>query len=132
MFDLLKKIILKVYIKFIGVNFYLTDINHDYKEDQTLTIKYINNCEVKFYFYKTDINYFYYVMNTLIKRKKIVYTVTAEFCEDVPRDIQRFKKLKLHVSSIFFFLIDNDQFLYESLVKVFLDCLKHEVRETKK
>ena len=47
MIDFVKKVLLRLYIKFFGVVFYRTELKHEFNHDDSLTIKHINNKEIK-------------------------------------------------------------------------------------
>ena len=132
MIDFVKKVLLRLYIMFFGVVFYRTEINHEFNHDDSLTIKHINNKEIKFHFYKDEITYYFYICKFLLKRKKIIYSISAEFDDAICESVKQYKELKLHVSGYLFFIINSDKFLYELLLKVYLDCLMIEVKNANK
>lgn len=119
---------LRLYIYLSGASFYLSDLTSDTSREQELVVKYLNGYEVKFYFHKEIVAYHRFFLGGSFNERKCIYVVSAEYNEQVPANVRKYKNLRLYAKSMLFSLVNDEKILYEVLVGVYIDCLTKELQ----
>jgi hypothetical protein len=127
MFNNIKKVLLKTYMYFNGVSFYMSNLITGKSVPAILCVKYVEGLEINFYFHKETIKVCYYIFNKLYYKDKVIYIVSAEYSDNVPEKLKLLKESRLYAKGSVFRMINKDKEIYEILVCFYLDCLKKEL-----
>lgn len=123
MIRFIRRSILKMTLFFLGVKFYVTDIQYPYNEISSIKIELPNGVTVNFIFYENKVHYYFHIFNILKKSENKVYTILVNFQGECCKDIKELYKLRLHYGGLLKAIIGNDNYLYEQLAAIYLDII---------
>lgn len=120
------KLIVNLYIHLAGVRFYSCQLEPVEKPFRKFIVKTLHGYEIMFSFHKEKRHFIKYFFKSLKKRDCTIYAVTAKFDDVAPETVRAYNSMRIFVNDSTFFL-SNEDAIVQTLLKVYLDYLLHEM-----
>jgi hypothetical protein len=131
MSEFVKKWFAKLIVHIAGIRFYSTEFIPIKKDIQQFVVKTLHGYEIRFSFFREDMDFLQYIFGKIRKRKAIVYIVTANFEDRAPEEIKQYNTVRIFVNNRALALI-GEYAITHSLLNVYLDFILAELIEIEK
>lgn len=124
------KVFFRLWLYWVGVRFYETDVTPSSAEVLKTELKTVKGQEIHFFFYREAYKDIVYRQGNFYSSETHAFIVQAKFDDEFGHHVTRFNQIRYFFRSPFFSKFE-DQFIADILLELYIEFLENEISPIK-